>query len=40
MVLSRRTVEAHVQHVMAKPAFTSRTQVAAWVAGSGLRSSA
>lgn len=33
LVLSRRTVEAHVQHLMAKLGFTSRTQVAAWVAG-------
>ncbi|HEX3789759.1 MAG TPA: LuxR C-terminal-related transcriptional regulator, partial [Pseudonocardiaceae bacterium] len=33
LVLSRRTVEAHVQHLMAKLNFTSRTQVAAWVAG-------
>jgi DNA-binding CsgD family transcriptional regulator len=33
LVLSRRTVESHVQHLMAKLNFTSRTQVAAWVAG-------
>ncbi|UBV14721.1 LuxR C-terminal-related transcriptional regulator [Mycolicibacterium fortuitum] len=32
LVLSRRTVEAHVQHVMAKLGFNNRTQVAAWVA--------
>jgi predicted ATPase/DNA-binding NarL/FixJ family response regulator len=32
LVLSRRTVEAHVQHLMAKLNFTSRTQVAAWAA--------
>jgi DNA-binding NarL/FixJ family response regulator len=32
LVLSRRTVEAHVQHLMAKLGFNSRSQVAAWVA--------
>ena len=32
LVISRRTVEAHVEHVLAKLNFTSRTQVAAWVA--------
>ncbi|MFF0501959.1 ATP-binding protein [Nocardia aobensis] len=30
--VSRRTVEGHVEHVMAKLGFTSRTQIAAWVA--------
>ena len=32
LVLSRRTVEAHVQHLLAKLGFNSRSQVAAWVA--------
>jgi serine/threonine-protein kinase PknK len=32
LVLSRRTVEAHVQHLLAKLGFNTRTQVAAWVA--------
>jgi non-specific serine/threonine protein kinase len=32
LVVSRRTIEGHVQHLMAKLNFTSRTQVAAWVA--------
>jgi predicted ATPase/DNA-binding CsgD family transcriptional regulator len=40
LVVSRRTVEAHVQHAMAKLAFGSRAQVAAWVAGRGVRQSA
>lgn len=31
LVISPRTVEAHVEHILAKLAFTSRTQVAAWV---------
>jgi predicted ATPase/DNA-binding CsgD family transcriptional regulator len=29
--VSRRTVEGHVEHVLAKLGFTSRTQIAAWV---------
>lgn len=32
LVLSRRTVEAHVQHLLAKLGFTSRRQIASWVA--------
>jgi len=32
LVISRRTVEAHVEHILAKLNFTSRTQVAAWIA--------
>lgn len=32
LVLSRRTVEAHVQHLLAKLGFNTRTQIAAWVA--------
>ena len=31
-VISTRTVEAHVDHILTKLAFTSRTQVAAWMA--------
>ncbi|MCX6462583.1 MAG: AAA family ATPase [Pseudonocardiales bacterium] len=30
--ISERTVETHVQHVLAKLGFTGRTQIAAWVA--------
>ena len=33
LVISRRTAEAHVEHILAKLGFTSRTQVAAWVGG-------
>lgn len=32
LVISRRTAEGHVEHVLAKLGFTSRTQVASWVA--------
>jgi predicted ATPase/DNA-binding CsgD family transcriptional regulator len=32
LVLSQRTVDGHVEHVLAKLGFTSRAQVAAWVA--------
>lgn len=32
LVISTRTAEGHVEHILAKLGFTSRTQVAAWVA--------
>jgi non-specific serine/threonine protein kinase len=32
LVISPRTAEAHVEHILTKLGFTSRTQVAAWVA--------
>lgn len=32
LVISPRTAEGHVEHILAKLGFTSRTQVAAWVA--------
>lgn len=32
LVISQRTVEGHVEHVLAKLSFTSRAQVAAGVA--------
>ncbi|RNM16782.1 ATP-binding protein [Nocardioides pocheonensis] len=32
LVVSRRTVDAHVDHIFAKLGFNSRTQIAAWVA--------
>jgi predicted ATPase/DNA-binding NarL/FixJ family response regulator len=31
LVISRRTAEGHVEHILAKLGFTSRVQVAAWV---------
>ncbi len=32
LVISQRTVEAHVEHILTKLGFTSRAQVAAWLA--------
>jgi DNA-binding CsgD family transcriptional regulator len=32
MVISPRTVDTHVEHVLAKLGFSARTQIAAWVA--------
>jgi DNA-binding NarL/FixJ family response regulator len=34
MVISPRTAETHVQHIMDKLGFTARSQIAAWSAGS------
>ena len=34
LVISQRTAEGHVEHILAKLGFTSRAQVAAGVAGS------
>jgi non-specific serine/threonine protein kinase len=31
LVISQRTAEAHVEHILAKLGLTSRTQVATWV---------
>jgi len=31
MVISRRTVESYVEHILAKLDFANRTQVAAWI---------
>jgi predicted ATPase/DNA-binding CsgD family transcriptional regulator len=33
LVIGRRTVETHVENILVKLGFTSRTQVASWVAG-------
>jgi DNA-binding NarL/FixJ family response regulator len=33
LVISRRTVDGHVERMLRKLAFTSRSQVASWVAG-------
>ncbi|GAA0325166.1 LuxR family transcriptional regulator [Actinoallomurus spadix] len=32
LVIAQRTAEGHVEHILAKLGFTSRTQIAAWVA--------
>jgi DNA-binding CsgD family transcriptional regulator len=37
LVLSERTVESHVQHILTKLGFRSRTQIAAWAAIDGMR---
>jgi predicted DNA-binding transcriptional regulator len=34
LVISQRTAENHVEHILAKLGFTARAQVAAWVAAS------
>jgi non-specific serine/threonine protein kinase len=31
LVIARRTAEAHIEHILGKLGFTSRTQIAAWV---------
>ena len=38
LVISVRTVQGHVEHILRKLGFTSRTQVAAWVAERQARS--
>ncbi|HEX6358378.1 ATP-binding protein [Actinophytocola sp.] len=35
LVIGRRTVETHVENILVKLGFTSRTQVASWLAGRG-----
>jgi non-specific serine/threonine protein kinase len=37
-VLSERTVESHVQHILTKLSFTSRAEIAAWAVRTGLDS--
>jgi len=32
LVIAQRTAESHVKYILAKLAFTSRAQIAAWVA--------
>lgn len=32
LVISRRTVDVHVEHIFGKLGFNSRTQIATWVA--------
>ncbi|HXF63516.1 MAG TPA: helix-turn-helix transcriptional regulator, partial [Caldilineaceae bacterium] len=36
LVLSKRTVDAHIGAILAKLNFTSRAQIAGWVAQKGL----
>lgn len=31
LVISQRTAETHIEHILAKMGFNSRTQIAAWV---------
>jgi predicted ATPase/DNA-binding CsgD family transcriptional regulator len=40
LVISVRTAESHVQHIMAKLGLTARTQIAAWAAGGEAAGSA
>jgi DNA-binding NarL/FixJ family response regulator len=35
LVISERTAQNHVQHILTKLGFTSRSQIAAWSAGVG-----
>jgi DNA-binding NarL/FixJ family response regulator len=35
MVISARTAETHIQHIMGKLGFTARSQIAAWSAVRG-----
>jgi non-specific serine/threonine protein kinase len=37
LVISQRTAQGHVEHILTKLGFTSRAQIAAWVVGSGHR---
>jgi non-specific serine/threonine protein kinase len=30
MTVSQRTAESHIEHILSKLGFTSRTQIAAW----------
>ena len=36
--IAERTAENHVQHILTKLGFTSRSQIAAWTARQSLRS--
>jgi DNA-binding NarL/FixJ family response regulator len=32
LVIAQRTVDGHVEHILSKLGFNSRTQIAAWIA--------
>ena len=34
LVISQRTAEGHVEHILTKLGFTSRAQIAVWIAAS------
>jgi DNA-binding NarL/FixJ family response regulator len=36
LVISAHTVQRHVENILGKPGFTSRTQIAAWAVSQGL----
>lgn len=40
LVISQRTAQGHVEHILAKLGFNSRSQIAAWIAEQGYRSEA
>jgi DNA-binding NarL/FixJ family response regulator len=33
LVISKRTAESHVEHILAKLGFTTRAQIAGWISG-------
>jgi non-specific serine/threonine protein kinase len=35
LYLSKRTVDSHVEHIFSKLGFSSRSQLASWILGSG-----
>jgi DNA-binding NarL/FixJ family response regulator len=37
LVISPRTVDGHVEHILTKLAFTGRSQIAAWMTERSLR---
>lgn len=36
LVVSERTIDTHVEHILSKLQFTSRAQIAAWAVDKGL----
>ncbi|MFE3000355.1 response regulator transcription factor, partial [Nocardia sp. NPDC059246] len=39
LVISQRTADAHVEHILTKLGFTSRAQIAAWIVDAARRES-